>query len=100
MPTSDDEQLALLDPDLRAALQSYRDDGSAGNWTILSQMYCGELQVVDAVKAADPSFADPYPLAAADLSPSNAAFFQWPTLPAYGLVVRAVLDARMKHDRS
>jgi NAD(P)-dependent dehydrogenase (short-subunit alcohol dehydrogenase family) len=88
---------ASLDPDLQAALEAYRLDATSENWTRLSQMYCGLMQVFDAVKLADPAFPDPYPLAAADLAGDD--FFQWPALPAYETVVEAVVAAKQRHDR-
>jgi NAD(P)-dependent dehydrogenase (short-subunit alcohol dehydrogenase family) len=96
--STDYPSTAGLDPDLQAALEAYRVDASSENWTRLSQMYCGLMQVLDAVKVADPGFPDPYPLAAADVAGDD--FFQWPALPVYETVVEAVLAAQQKHDHS
>src|ERR1700731_3528159 len=85
---SESEELAMLDPELRDALAAYRAKRDNATWTALAEMYCGLMQVVDAVKVADPAFPDPYPLAAADLAPSSDDFFQWPVLPDYDLVLR------------
>jgi hypothetical protein len=93
---SGSEELAVLDPELQDALAAYRVKCSDATWTALAQLYCGLVQVVDAVKVEDPTFPDPYPLAAADLATSSDDFFQWPVLPAYDLVVRAVVAAQKR----
>ena len=75
MSASEDDSVKRLDAELRSALDAYRD----------------QIQVFDALKALDPEFPDPYPLAAADLAGPD--FLEWPTLPEPATVLKAVLAA-------
>ena len=95
MSAFEDDASAPLDAELRSALDAYRDDCNATNWSRLSQLYVGQVQVLDALKALDPAFPDPYPLAAADLAGPD--FLEWPTLPDPGTVRKAVLAAARPH---
>jgi hypothetical protein len=92
MPTEDDPLLAGASADVREAFRSYRDQPDEVTWSRLSQLFIGQQQVVDAVKALDPTFQDPYPLAAADLVDLPDGL-QWPTLPEVSVVLRAIAGA-------
>ena len=76
--------------DVRTALEAYCRDHSAANWTVLSQLWVGDLQVLDIVRKADPTFPDPLPLPIDGIPEDNADFFQWPVLPDPQGVKRAL----------
>jgi hypothetical protein len=96
MPASEDGPAPPLDADLREAFDAYRSDSNTANWNRLSQLYVGEIQVIDALQTLDPAFPDPYPLAAADLAGPD--FLEWPVLPDPGTVLTAVLAALSRGD--
>jgi hypothetical protein len=82
-------ELSLTDftEEQRSAYESYASDPTHEAWDVLSQIYIGLLQVMDGVKRCDPTFPDPYPLAAADIADD---FLQWPKLPEPELVLKAM----------
>lgn len=98
MSAFEDDPVAPLDAELRSALDAYRENCNTTNWSRLSQLYVGQIQVLDALKALDPGFPDPYPLAAADLAGPD--FLEWPTLPDPSTVLKAVLAAARPRDGS
>lgn len=91
LPGPDDGPLSKLTGDLRTAYDAYRAGPSNETWTTLSLMYIDQLNVLDAVQTLDPSFPDPFPLAAGDIA--GDAVYQWPLLPAADLVLTAILAA-------
>jgi len=78
--------------DVRRALEAYRSEPSAARWTTLSQLWVGDLQVLDVLQKADPNFPDPLPLPIDGIPEDNTDFFQWSILPEPDEVKRA-LDA-------
>jgi len=76
--------------DVRTALEAYRNDKSTARWTALSQLFVGELQVLDVVQKFNPHFPDPLPLPIDGVLEDNADFFQWPVLPEPDEVERAL----------
>jgi hypothetical protein len=95
---SDDEVLAPLHAELREAFIVFRSDPNGETWTLLSDMYVGQLTVFDGVQKLDPSFDYPYPMDAADIAEDK--LIQWPTIPHPDLVLQAILvlcDDRHSH---
>ena len=78
---------------LREGLETYRQDRSAAAWTSLSQLWIGEIQVVDALKNIKPEFPDPLPLPVDGVIEDDSQFLQWPVLPDPDDVERAILAA-------
>jgi hypothetical protein len=76
--------------DVRTALEAYRKDKSAARWTVLSQLFVGELQVLDVLQKFDPHFPGPLPLPIDGILEDNAEFFQWSVLPEPDDVRRAL----------
>jgi hypothetical protein len=87
---TNDEDLSIFESPIREAFVTFRAHPNAQTWTPLSQMYIGLLTVLDGVQALDPTFANPYPLEAADVA--DGAFYQWPAIPQPNQVLRAMLD--------
>jgi hypothetical protein len=73
--------MSALSAELQAALDAYRNDPTAANWTALSQLAVGEATVLDALKALKPDFPDPLPLPVDALIEDDTQFYQWPVLP-------------------
>jgi hypothetical protein len=85
----DDTDLAGLPEDVRAAFLAFRATPTARNWSLLSQLFVGANQVLDALKQLDSTFEDAYPLDGADLValPDELA---WPRIPEPATVLRAL----------
>jgi hypothetical protein len=75
-----DSEKSLPD-DVSAALAAYRKEKTAARWTALSQLWVGEVQVLDALKLAVPDFPDPLPLPVDGLLDDSSEFFEWSALP-------------------
>jgi hypothetical protein len=82
-----------LPEQLRVALEGYRKDGNAESWTALSQLWVGDIQVVDALKRVKPDFPDPFPLPVDGIIEDSGNFLQWPMLPEPDDVLRGLLAA-------
>jgi hypothetical protein len=94
MSTQNSNSAEALPQSLRAAFETYRNDASASSWTALSQLSVrDDMDVLDALQAADPRFPDPLPLPVDGLVEDNNDFFQWPQLPDPDGVLRAILAA-------
>ena len=85
-----------LPEQLRVAFETYQKDRSAASWTALSQLWVGDIQVVDALKRVKPDFPDPFPLPVDGIIEDSGNFLQWPTLPEPQDVLRALL-AVLRH---
>ncbi|HEY1869145.1 MAG TPA: DUF302 domain-containing protein [Candidatus Cybelea sp.] len=81
---------ATIPDDVKAALDAYRDDRTSARWTELSQLWVGELQVVDALQRLHPEFPDALPLPVDGVIEDNAELYQWQTLPDPAEVLRAL----------
>jgi len=79
--------------DVRAALEAYRGHRDAAHWTTLSQLFVGDVDVLDALQALKPDFPDPLPLPIDGLPEDSDDFFQWPELPDPDDVSSAILHA-------
>jgi hypothetical protein len=82
-----------LPNDVKAALDAYRKKQSDATWTRLSQLWIGDIQVVDALKRQKPDFPDPYPLPVDALIEESSEFYEWPALPDPDDVRKAILAA-------
>lgn len=80
-----------LSGEIRAALDAYRRDRSAENWTTLSQLSAGDGTVLDALQAIEPDFPDPLPVDVDGVIEDDRQFFQWQTLPDPENVERAIM---------
>lgn len=81
---------AMIPDDVRAALDAYRHDRTSARWTELSQLWVGELQVVDVLQRLHPEFPDALPLPVDGVIEDNAELYQWQTLPGPAEVLRAL----------
>ncbi len=79
-----------LPEDIRTALAAYRSEKTAARWTSLAQMSVRDVEVLDALKAMNPDFPDPFSLPVDGLLESSDDFFQWPVLPHPDDVERAI----------
>ncbi len=79
----------MIPDDVRLALEAYRRDRTVARWTELSQLWVGELQVIDVLQRLHPEFPDPLPLPVDGVIEGNAELFQWKTLPDPDEVERA-----------
>lgn len=76
--------------DVREALDTYARDRTSARWTELSQLWVGELQVIDVLQQLYPEFPDALPLPVEGVIDDNAELFQWQTLPDPDDVRRAL----------
>ena len=81
----------MIPDDIRTALDAYRGERTSVRWTELSQLWVGELQVIDAVQQLDPEFPDALPLPVDGVIEDNAELFAWKTLPDPDEVERALV---------
>ncbi len=81
----------MIPDDVRAALAAYRRDRTSARWTELSQLWIGDLQVIDALQRLHPEFPDALPLPVDGVIENNAELFQWQTLPDPDEVERALV---------
>lgn len=88
-----------LPEDVRAAFTAYRNDRSNANWTVLSQLQVGDVEVIDALRRIEPDFPDPLPLPVDGLLTDDAQFFQWPELPGPDRVLEAIVAVLTQHER-
>lgn len=79
-----------LPDDIQRALTAYRSEQTDAHWTSLSQMSVRDVDVLDALKAIQPDFPDPFPLPVDGVLESSDDFFQWPLLPDPDDVERAI----------
>ncbi|HVR47197.1 MAG TPA: hypothetical protein VMT95_11275 [Candidatus Binatia bacterium] len=80
----------MIPNDVRLALEAYRRDRTSARWTELSQLWVGELQVIDALQQLHPEFPVDLPLPVDGVIEDNAELFQWKTLPDPDEVERAL----------
>jgi len=80
----------MIPEDVWVALEAYRQDRTSEHWTQLSQLWVGELQVIDALQRLHPEFPDALPLPVEGVIDDNAELFQWQTLPDPDDVARAL----------
>lgn len=80
-----------LPEDIREALTAYRSEKTDARWTALSQMSVRGTEVLDALRAIQPDFPDPYPLPVDGVLESSDDFYQWPVLPDPSDVERAIV---------
>jgi hypothetical protein len=88
--TDSSETEKSLPEDVRIALAAYRENRSAARWTALSQLWVGDVQVLDALKLNDPYFPSPLPLPVDGIVEDSSEFFQWPVLPDADDVLHAL----------
>ncbi len=80
----------MIPDDVKVALEAYRRDRTSARWTELSQLWVGELQVIDALQRLDPEFPVDLPLPVDGVIEDNVELFQWTTLPDPDEVERAL----------
>lgn len=93
----------MISDEVTAALHTYRQVRTSASWTVLSQLWVGDLQVLDALQRLHPEFPDALPLPVDGVIEDNAELFEWQTLPDPDEVERALValqtDARSEHHR-
>lgn len=94
MTESGDQQ--ALPAEIRSALDLYRNEQTPARWTALSQLWIGEIDVLDALQKVNPEFPDPLALPVDGLLEDSSEFFQWPVLPKPDDVLAALLAALKK----